>query len=511
MRSLIIAITALFASSVLAASPSATLRQALKAECPQYNFSSGDATLSAYNPPPQVLRQVPLPGNTQILYRGAYEDNAQFDSTKVIKGLLGETGWVVGSPMFFGISQVLKGAKTLDDPFLPKGQLDLKIKRYLEARDIRDDVELLLQCRSPKFYSELEAAELAKDLSTKTFERMRPDKVEKNYLNLKDPQYYSSHTQEIGFGNNAADFVTASYNDQVSSIYGRKVMVIKDKKGRGVDLGYWNFQNNKYFWDSWVDNGEIDIPGYIQAEDLIGYQHRAIDRLQKGWGGQNPNNPIQYALYRTQVAGVPAILVVDGAKEICLVQDETSGKVYFCKDAHSARVTKDIAPPPLPRGNTWRDQAPLIGILMVCQDGKNCPVPQKIFTDYKNVREASLDPALLAAFEKITVNGRPVKFLRPADGDLPKIGRLKVISATYATTAELTNAQGNVTAPAAAYIDGKTEVNYRVSTRHLKVPADRQDKEFVVEFVCSNDLKNRITKRITAPAEGKTVPLSCDE
>jgi hypothetical protein len=484
-------------------------RSSVQKTCPNYQFSPKDVSLHFLNPPARVVRGVSLPGNGETLFRGATESNQQFDAPKAVRAMLGEPGWVLGSPLFWGITEILKGQWTLERPFLPDGGLPLKLGKYLELRKILDDVETLLQCRGNQFYSATEANDLAKDLTTKSFERAEKEELENRYLNLKYPYYYSKRTEAEGFGNNAADFVTASYNDQIASIYGKKVLVLKQKNPRGVDLGFWNSQHNNYFWDGWVDNGEIDIPGFIDSSDINGYQVRADDRSKADWGTLPPNNPIQYAFYKMTFSGRNVVAVVSGMGKLCLAQDEKLQKIYFCKSSGALEVTKDITPGPTPRSHLRKDLAPLIGIIAACAQ-TDCPDVKQIFKYYNNPSARGPNESMLALVKNITVKGKQVQFLRPTQEEMPKPAKIKVLSATYTLAGQDKTTNGNVTTQAARYCDGKESVQYKVSHRFLDTPADARPKSFAIEWICSGENKKRSMFE-PAPAEDKTLQINCED
>lgn len=508
-KNLFLSLATLAMGSLVQASD-ADIKKEIQDLCPAYSFAR-EASLSIFNPPAKVENGVALPGTKQTLFRGVYEANPQFDYRSVILGLFGQDNWVLGSPMHWGITEVLTGARGHHNSFLPSGGLPLTMGDYFDARSIKDDIDLLISCKRSKPYSKAQANFLAKDLMNKSFAHMKRADLEKTYFNIKDSDYYSSSLGQYGFGNNAVDFVISSYNDQIASLYGNKILIFKDKKNRSVDLGYWNLVNNGLSWTDWVDNGEINTPGYITASDLIGYQQRQNDRSPLGWGGSEANNPIIFGLYKMNYKGVDVVAVVSGANELCMVQDEQTQKISFCKNNWSGKIMTELVPAPVSRGSGYKNRAPLLGVIVKCNT--SCSVPDGFFEWYGNTQPA--DISLESEISQLKVNGKSLKYIKasvvapPADS-LP--GTIKVVSATYVTDIEkAAGTKDNVTAPAAAFCDGKQSVLYKVSSRFLGLTDPTKSRSFVMSYTCSNKPKQILQKKINAPAEFKTFAIDCNE
>ena len=239
------------------------------ASCPQYVPSPGVASLSNLNPPAHQYGGISYPSQQQTLFRGAMEGNATFSLEKVLQGIFKERSWYIGSPLFFGITQVLTGQWDLNHTFFPSGGLPLQMRDYFRARKILSDIETLLRCQDS--YSAAEANDLAADLSNKVFQRMDGRKIEQTFFDMSDPGYYTDSTQSLGFGNNAVDFIISTTYDQIATLYGAKILVYRDSQNRSFDLTFYNRQKNNYFVDAWVDKGEINTPGYITSDDILGY------------------------------------------------------------------------------------------------------------------------------------------------------------------------------------------------------------------------------------------------
>lgn len=467
---------------------------------------SAEFSLSKFNPPSKTLGGVSFPGHGKTLFRGAYEANPQFDLEKVIRALFREDDWFMGSPMFWGTTQVLMKRKGMNDPFLPSGGLPLRMKDYFEVRKIFREVSALLSCAPQDGYSEITASYLAADLMNKVFSRMSSDRLQNTYFNMANPEYYDDAFEQKGFGNNAVDFVIASTYDQIAALYGKKVLVLADKRRRGLDLGFWNYAHIGRFWDGWVDQGEINIPGYIKADEVLGLQIRVADRARTNWGRALPNVGIEYAIYPHEQEGRQFVLLLDGDKELCHLKG-WDNRFYSCLPNWHG-LMEDVTPYPTIGSMDAKYRVPLIGVFMLCdsdQDG-DCKVPQSLWDWYGVDWKTRPIPSEV---QKITstmkVNGKQVVYHA---APVSRSG-IQVISATYAPVGKATAvSDADVTGKSRSFLNGKSKETYKVSSRFLGVQL-KEPREFVLKWVCDGQTKKVFNLKIDAPAEGQSRDVVC--
>lgn len=496
-----------FAALPLAAS-AGSLEILDSVNCPAYQVETREYEVSRLNPPAQTINGVAFPGNTQVLFRGTLDSNGQFDLEKSLRGLMNEPNWFVGSPLFFGISQVLTGQWTLESSFFPSGGLPLRMRDYFQIRGIAADIETLLSCRAPGKYTRAEAESLASNLMNKVFWNSSSDRIQSDYFNIANPSYYRSSMEEKGLGNNAVDFIIASTYDQVSAIYGKKILVLKDTRNRGLDLGFWNLKHNGRWWDHWVDNGEINIPGYIRSEDLLGFQMRTKDRARSGWGQSQPDNTIDYAFYRADVGGQTVVLMLDGANQLC-ISEGPDHRYDPCESDDLRKVTEAPGPYPRPSLKAHR-RIGLLGVITTC-DAAPCTLADDAIKWYGTFSGRKIAPELIAKIEALSVNGKKLKFTASPPAPPSAFTGIKVLSATFLPSAEIASGKkGNVTDAAGAFVNGKDEVYYKVSAKFLGLRADTTEREFRIEWICPQDPSQVRTRHISSPAEGKSFHLRCD-
>ena len=329
-------------------------------KCPTYAFEKSPFLLSELNPQASMLEGVSQPHDRSVLYRGITPNRGQFDLEKALRGMLGLKA-TVGSPMHWLITQVLTGQKKLSDRMFPKTSLNLKVEKYLYDRKILADVQALLDCAGGNFYDASVAEDYASDLMDKFFFRFGGSKIKKYDFDLADPFYYRSDTQARGFGNNSINYVISSVYDQIAAIYGEKILVLQETSGRSFDLCYWNWVHNRELCDNWVDDGEIDIAGYVTQANIIGYQSRKVTRKGRGiWGKILYPNPIDAAYYRFELDGEKDVLVLDTEDALC-VSLASDALYHRCAVHNSQLIKRRLAP--LPSQSILPEVVPLMGVI----------------------------------------------------------------------------------------------------------------------------------------------------
>lgn len=495
--------------------------------CPKYEFSKKEYSFDSMNPAPDVVDGVRFPGTSRVLYRGIYEVNPQYDVFSALQAMFRQKNWYVGSPIFYGITQVLTGAWNLDHTLFPTGNLPLKMRQYLEARKILADVEKVLACTKENPMDLGTAQLFAADLMNKTFFRMTPAEVQAQYFNIKHPLYYEQSSQQLGFGNNAADLIISTSYDLIAALYGNKILVLQDTRKRALDLSYYNYVKNSIFYDSWVDNGEVNSPGYITAEEVLGFQKRYEDRQRTNWAAHVSTNAIDMAYYRMEYKDTSLVLVLDGEKKLCIMKSG-DGRYYEC-NPYQAKLKEKPVPYAEVKNTSNESKASLMGIITNCAPGsQGCPSLAEIQKWYGKDSSRRMSRAFAAKIEAITANGKKLYWQSvvndnrqedptPTDIEIPPTRashrKIQVVSASFVNALEELAGlyKGNATSAAADFLDGKTSpVSYTVSHRFIRLPTIDVARGFSLEWTCEGSPKV-YTKKIPAPAEGKRFDVTCDD
>lgn len=378
--------------------------------CAGYEPSATEVSFDASNGPSKMIDGISFPAHDETLFRGAYESNRQFDLTMVVRGIFREKNWYVGSPMFFLAHEILMGHRTLNGDFFPTGQLPHRAHEYFAARGTLEPLKKLLACRAPNFYSDSEANMLAADLMNKGLAHFSKDELEDKYFDMGSSGYYSMTAQEMGFGNNAADFIISSFYDQIAALYGHKTLVMKDARKRALDLTFFNKLKRGMLFDYWIDAGEVNAPGYVDADEVIGIQLRTIDRDRYGIENTYLKSKISYAVYRHEEGGKSFGLVIDGEDSTACMLHGTDGRLYSCADywGNGEPLRRGNAPVPRVKDESLANRRGLIGILNDCDN--SCPELAKIESWYGKSSPRVLSDEILAKMSGFKVNGKEIRF-----------------------------------------------------------------------------------------------------
>lgn len=493
--------------------------------CPKYEFSKKEFSFESFNPTPDVVDGVRFPGTSRTLYRGIYEINPQFDVFSSLQAMFREKNWHVGSPIFYGITQVLTGVWNLEHTLFPTGGLPLKMRQYFEVRKILPDVEQILNCAKENPLDIRTAQVFAADLMNKVFFRMTSSEIQARYFNIKHPNYYEQTFQQFGFGNNASDLMISTSYDLIAALYGNKILVLQDIRRRALDLSFFNYTKNGIYFDYWVDNGEINSPGYITAEEVLGFQKRYEDRQRTNWAARVSTNAIDMAYYRMDYKDTSLVLVLDGEKKLCIMKANDS-RYYDC-NLYQLNLKEKPVPYPEVKNTSQASKAALMGIITNCApDSTNCPSLSEIQKWYGKDSPRRMSRALAARIESVSVNGKKLHWQSvvsdnrqedpiPADIESPVANdvhrKIQVVSASFINSAEeRANLNvGNATSFASEYLDGKTSpVIYTVSHRFIRLDTIDVSRGFILRWTCEGSDQIH-SKKILPPAEGQHLEVTC--
>ncbi len=476
----------------------------LPSACSSYKFSS-EYSFAHLQAPAKTIGDVEHPMNRGILYRGIRQSNPQFTLKGSVSAMLGAPLYV-GSPMHYLISSVLQQRHGLDDAFFPGSDLPHAARRYFTERQIMPDIQSLIDCNGGSAFAQPVADALAADLLDKYFSRLSDREINTTYFNMADASYYENSFQRRGFGNNAVDLIISTSHDRIAAHYGKNVLVFKDNANKALDLGLWNFVNNGRLYDSWLDNGEINSPGYIKGEDILGYQIRALERDDSGnWGSKLSVNPIDWAFQKITFEGKPYIAILDGSGALCAMEN-SDHRFYPCNLPND--LTKIPSQPPTPGGMNKKSRIPLAGVISLCADATHCPPVDRLFTDYGRRSNRSLPASVISEISSITVGSKTAVIqVNSVEEPVPPVSKIKITSATFG--ANVGGTKDNALKAASNYADGKTSIDYLVSVRHLTDPAPDKDKDFEIKYICSGQPSKEKREYIAAPSEWKKITLDC--
>lgn len=263
----------------------------------------------------------------------------------------------------------------------------IPLSPYLEGQ-----IAALLKSNHGRALSEDRAVQATKDLVDGTFEYLKN-------RNLLLNQYidYSSGS----FIDWPQDVVFTTVISPVAATYGDRILVVKEKSFRALDMNYWNKLHNDLWYQYTRDAGEFISFGYLRPEDLVGYQIRT--GREKSW------HRIETAFYKSVQNGKVSILVFSGKRargddSSCLDFNSVDKAYYHC-DYRPGRVV--TGPPALSH-----EKPQLMGVLILCRSQGSCdslPLSEiKKYPILKGPIDFDMDSM------NLTIQGQRVRFV-PAE------------------------------------------------------------------------------------------------
>jgi len=319
----------------------------------------GQAETSLFNlsPSTSMMNGLRYPRNGQTLYRGTQEQ--QMGLSEALSAMLGDKDIFVESFFFSTIKFKLLGQNF---------SAAVPLNSYLE-----DQIQKIRQAKGRSLNLQ-EAKNTAKELVDRTLDYyLRLNKVIPFYIDYRSSQ----------FNDWPNDVVFTTIISPAAATYGNRVLVFKERTPRAIDLNYWNFKNNGIWYDHTRDAGEFINFGYIEGEDLIGYQIRSGSN--KAW------HSIRLAIYKAVFESRPYLLVFSGVDQrgrvsTCIDHNSRDDLYYHC-DYSAGQVA--LMPPSL-----TPERPSLIGVVVLCDSsGENCSRPPKDLLKKYNSSKEKINPA----------------------------------------------------------------------------------------------------------------------
>jgi hypothetical protein len=169
-----------------------------------------------------------------------------------------------------------------------------------------------------------------------------------------------------------------------------------------------------------MDYGEVDLPGYLHGDEILGYQEHAVDRQR----GAHPviHSPIRYAFYKYVENQQTYVLLLEGGPE-CITKGDDD-RYYLCNDFGDA-ITQNLTPIPVPVQSDFQNRVGLLGVFALCANENTCSKPVDIMTWYGKYAHAEPDAELLKAVQGVSVNGQKIVYFPFTKDDLPPKHRFK--------------------------------------------------------------------------------------
>ncbi len=477
--------------------------------CPK--VYSGDEKVFSFKPydaPDSVVDGVKMPRQAgAFLYRGIQDSAPQFDLKLVSRAILGDSSAYVGSYSHFELAGALTGSTDLNGSKM--------ISEYRAAR--LPELSTELKACYPKGLPSHLAQRLGALFSDLQF-RAR-EKSSSLVPELID--YHSGRFHEY-----SPEVMFTSIFEKAASAYGNKVIVLKDNRARGVDLTYKNFHSHGKWFSSWIDHGEILLPGYAEPSDVEGLLMKTGDSGRFYQARTVTTAAFRIRLENETSSGTPEsiVAIADGQGSYCVTRD--GDRIVECRDDFRKDVSYDYClyhyglheacPDPKLSGanagpmiTALRDHpVPILATFRACRLGAPCPAPK----EWLSKQTASAAHPGSTVDKNQIENIRKVRFAKGGHAyrievffpDTPKIN---VLEASYGSAFDETM-RGNATTAAAMFCNGRDKCDYKVSSQFLGDPAPGKDKNFEIRWKCGKNGPEKKTA-LSAPADGQIIPIEC--
>jgi len=377
------------------------------------------ASFAKYTPAPKVIDGIQYPTHP-TLYRGTSKKRINLQNA--IRGMFGKSDEYMMSTLFKNIRKALM-KKRSPESIYAKIHSDAY---YVEAGDNKIIAMIdNIRGQQPKgrIYDIKTATKITKDIIDQYWANRTADQDLGNYIDYKSmlapkifgyPRPPYSNYRGHGKIDWPSKVLFSTTRPDIASQYGNTVVLFKEKKQRSLDLGFWNYTHNGIWFKSAADAGEFVVPGYISANEIVGYELRersetVTKRPKDGGFGfrlQHIYNAIGFGFYKSIIAGKTYILVFPGKDQDNGLHHSCIKKVNeitytFCitDGAHNSRAVK------APRSSYKR--APLLGVVALCEKGKPCQIPRQLYATLKPWR-ARYEYPLPKKFRKLFKPGKEV-------------------------------------------------------------------------------------------------------
>ena len=342
------------------------------------SFSLIDYTSQQHN-----IGNISFPRNGQVSYRGV--EPKLYSFTDAISAIFGDKTKNVESMLMSAIKYELMGE--INQPehsyilYKTRGDWWRKNKAGKKLEDIIDET-----ISSRGNLSETEAILLSKKLLDESFFHQKA--LDNQGTSFRTIPNRILDYKSVNYSDFPRDVVFTSYYQRTATIYGAGIIVLQENKNnlRSIDLTFWNFLKNAY-WKGGADAGEILFPGYIESNEVIGYElHTRGNYPDKTLGGVRisqygvqKEEPISIAMYKHVYNNEVFILVFDGIdkdgnKRQC-IRKGLDHKYYFCL---RNEIVESFNPPP---ALTW-SEANLMGVIRLCPLNQSCKRPDQVFNQF---------------------------------------------------------------------------------------------------------------------------------
>ena len=327
-------------------------------------------SLKSYNEKSANISGVEFPRTKSILWRTMGRN--QYDYANGILAMFGDHTQNVESKAFTHIRLLVSGKQS---PFSTMTLEPL----------LKDGLDQQLKLET---LSDTQAVIFTEKLMDDFFENRKYQENEDKLVNYRASTYLDWNPRAV----------FAALSPGTCHIYGKPIMVsFNQKRGRSIDLNYWNYVRNSVWSDYTADIGEFLVPSHVEASDI-----ESVLGISSG--------SIHTAFMKSSFKGETILLGFRKPKTHCLIRSDIDNKIYACDTPVSGSSIGNTQAPVTPNTHEYKPQF----IVKLCPKDKDCNPMQEIF-DYFDVQENyELEQSYLDIINELDIDGqRPRVFYSP--------------------------------------------------------------------------------------------------
>lgn len=347
------------------------------ATCGDLELRAGQAKLGRVPMKSDTIKGHPFPRNERELYRGVEFESPQYYLSDVARIVFGDESAYIGTFGYLAARQALEsGGSDASNARLGNG-----LSKYVAwswgsslANDLR---EIKAKC-GENLKDERTLSTAAAYAIDRHFSAMLGDS--RKTSSALDYLCGGGEREAGGcYVNYGPELFFSSINLRTALYAGRKILALRNREERGIDLSYYNYQLNgrEKWYGPWQDWAEVLFPGYVRSEvDGLFYASGFGD----GYSAEDRRITSAFVAKRTAKGTALQVLDVDRAKCIAPGDD---GVWYYCEEEfmkgfgpndcfplsqaqscrQASRMGADAPPPTLDLDRP----VPVAGVLVACR------------------------------------------------------------------------------------------------------------------------------------------------
>jgi hypothetical protein len=298
---------------------------------------------------PELINGIEYPQNSKTLYSGT--GNSAYSFPRALRGML---GFNEADYYSFTARKVMK--------YLVKGKIKpgSKLVDYTIYEDLikstkRNNIliSLIQNCFTSgiSLNTPMERESALKEIMDEYFLTIGHQEIQENFVSYikkikiekRDVKVLTVHNNRIIW---PSETVYSSVHQFVSMLYGKNTVIFNEMiDPQSVDMGFWNYKKNGYWYESHKDVGEFVAGGLIPAKLITGFQLREETGriyIKSRMKFVPIFDKISYAFFKEKVNDEEIVVAVKNSTMSGCIQRVAPFKYNFCEHSYSVETMDEI-------------------------------------------------------------------------------------------------------------------------------------------------------------------------